>query len=166
MHQLLSQVDFARFHGTNVDTDFLEIPAKVFEWILWTPSVLQRLSCHYSQLSPRYMKTWRADTAEAGTVDALEIPKVMPHELIIALLDSRNVNLTLSVMGPLFLSTFDLKVHSRTDRDLSAEELALLYGKLRRDITGLAGDELESYGYSVNRSLMGNYDAGYYTYIL
>jgi metallopeptidase MepB len=163
MHSLVSKTVYGRFHGTNADTDFIEIPGKLFEHILWTPSVLQQLSCHYSHLSPTYMATWQA---EKSTNYSAEKPRNLCRETVDTILEARQVNMTLSHLGPLSTALFDMAVHSRTENDLSAGDLAFLYSKVRKEVTGLAGLGSESYEFSTLRSIMGKYDAGYYTYML
>lgn len=70
----------------------------------------------------------------------------------------------------LFQGMFDMAVHSQTDHGLSAEELGELYHNLRAEVTGFPGVEglhdVECHGFSAFRSIVGNYDAGYFTYLL
>ncbi len=52
LHGLLSNVEYPRFSGTNVERDFVEFPSQVNEmWMLW-PEVLQNYAVHYETKEP------------------------------------------------------------------------------------------------------------------
>jgi metallopeptidase MepB len=170
MHNLLSKTSFARFHGTNVDSDFVEVPARMFENFVWNPNILSSMSCHYSYLSPDYLHIWEKEQTANDT-----IPKQPPKHLSInvakGLKEVKYVNAAIYKMLQLHHSKFDIAAHSQTERDFSVEELAALYDGMRHDLSGLAGiseiDEKPSKAFSAFRAIVGlNYDAGYYTYIL
>lgn len=97
--------------------------------------------------------------------------KQIPIEIVEKLVETKHFNDSLRTMVILFQSLFDMTVHSQTDQDLSADDLGTLYNNLRAEVTGLAGveslsNEVEGHGFSAFRSIMGKYDAGYYTYLL
>lgn len=92
MHDLLSKTQYARFHGTNVDKDFIEAPSMLFENFLWTPLHMREISCHYSHLSPAFMETCKAERVAKGeSVDvvAKQIPMEIVERLVI-----RNISMT------------------------------------------------------------------------
>jgi metallopeptidase MepB len=165
MHNLLSKTKYARFHGTGVNTDFVEVPSVLFEHILWTPSLLEDLSHHYSHLSPKYMEAWKEE--KSNTPNKIStLPLKISRETVDKLLSAKELNRSVGIMGTVFLSTVDLTVHGESTHDMDIEELASLYNKIRGDVTGLDMEESPSYGFSTFRGIMGNYDAGYYTYAL
>lgn len=169
MHNLLSKTQFARFHGTSVDRDFVEAPSMLFENFLWMPLQMREISCHYSHISPVFMETWHAERIAKGeAIDA--VSKQIPMEIVEKLAQTKHFNDSLRTTVILFQSMFDMTVHSQTDHDLSAEELSTLYNDLRAQVTGFSGVEslshIECHGFSAFRSIMGSYDAGYYTYLL
>ncbi len=46
LHGLLSQVRFPRLSGTNVATDFVELPSQIYEHWLEVPETLERFAVH------------------------------------------------------------------------------------------------------------------------
>jgi metallopeptidase MepB len=165
MHNLLSKTLYARFHGTSVNTDFVEVPSVLFEHILWNAPIMQDLSSHYSHISPSYMASWEAERAQNGK-EVTKMPLKISEEIVEKLLKAKEVNNTMNFMGTVFMSTFDMAVHSQSTGDRTLEELASLYKEIRGDITGLDEEEAQSYGFATFRGIMGNYDAGYYTYVM
>ena len=47
LHALLGATELASFSGTNVKTDFVEMPSQMLEEWLWDPAILKRISSHY-----------------------------------------------------------------------------------------------------------------------
>jgi peptidyl-dipeptidase Dcp len=88
LHGLLSQVHYPRLSGTNVSTDFVELPSQIFEHWLEVPQTLERFAIH-------------AETGEA-------IPKTLIDKLTAA----RNFNQgfqTVEFLGSAFV---DLDYHA------------------------------------------------------
>ncbi|KAE8386287.1 hypothetical protein BDV23DRAFT_175547 [Aspergillus alliaceus] len=52
MHDLLGKSMYAIFHGHRTVPDFVETPSQLLEYWCWVPECPQKLSCHYTHLSP------------------------------------------------------------------------------------------------------------------
>ncbi|KAI9298799.1 thimet oligopeptidase-like protein [Neoconidiobolus thromboides FSU 785] len=138
MHTICSKTKYSRFHGTNVEGDFVEAPSQMLENWCWDKKILSYLSSHY------------------------ESNDKIPEELIDSLIDSKNVGSGLFYLRQLLFAIFDLKIHSiETDERLNINELFL---NLKKEISLVSGQPdtcfVATFGH-----LMGGYDAGYYGYL-
>ena len=168
MHNILSRTKYARFHGTNVDRDFVEAPSKMFENFFWQPHHMKELSFHYSQLSPEYMESWKAEQSEGYT----EPPVKLDDETITEILNQKEES-ELDILFLIHQSVFDMAIHDPpTQNAIESMDLTETWNKLRNDITGFQGGEALgegwhwAIGHSVFRAPVTGYDAGYYTYLL
>jgi metallopeptidase MepB len=167
LHNLVSETQYGLLHGTGVSRDFVEIHATVLEKLLTIPSLLRRISCHYSHLSPEYAKVWRED---GGTV---ELPKPdIPDDLIAtSLKKSKEFSLFRSYAN-LASSLFDMAVHHpESHAALENMNLAETFNRIRREVRLLHGPEdlgdTPDWGcaFVYFRHISGSYDAQYYTYL-
>jgi peptidyl-dipeptidase Dcp len=88
LHGLLSAVTYPKISGTNVATDFVELPSQLYEHWLQQPEVLRRFARHYR-------------TGEA-----------MPEELLQRLIAARNFNKGFATVEYIASATVDLDFHS------------------------------------------------------
>ena len=88
LHGLLSSVIYPTISGTNVATDFVELPSQLYEHWLQQPEVLRRFARHYQTGAP------------------------MPEELLQRLVAARNFNKGFATVEYIASATADLDLHS------------------------------------------------------
>jgi peptidyl-dipeptidase Dcp len=88
LHGLLSTVTYPKISGTNVATDFVELPSQLYEHWLEQPDVLRRFALHYQTGEP------------------------MPEELLQRLVAARNFNQGFSTVEYIASAVVDLDFHS------------------------------------------------------
>jgi peptidyl-dipeptidase Dcp len=88
LHGLLSSVTYPKISGTNVATDFVELPSQLFEHWLQQPDVLRRFARHYQTGEP------------------------MPEALLQRLLAARNFNQGFATVEYIACAVVDLDFHS------------------------------------------------------
>jgi peptidyl-dipeptidase Dcp len=88
LHGLLSAVTYPKISGTNVATDFVELPSQLYEHWLEQPDVLRRFARHYQTGAP------------------------MPEDLLQRLLAARNFNAGFGTVEYLASAYVDLGFHS------------------------------------------------------
>ena len=88
LHGLLSSVTYPTISGTNVATDFVELPSQLYEHWLQQPEVLRRFARHYQTGEP------------------------MPEQLLQRLLAARNFNKGFATVEYIACAMVDLDFHS------------------------------------------------------
>ncbi len=88
LHGLLSAVTYPKISGTNVATDFVELPSQLYEHWLQQPDVLRRFALHYQTGEP------------------------MPEELLQRLIAARNFNQGFATVEYIASAMVDLDFHS------------------------------------------------------
>lgn len=88
MHDLCAETKYSRFHGTSVETDFVEAPSQMLENWCWDPVILKKLGKHYL------------------TGDSLS------DTVINSLVRAKNFNSGLANLRQLFFATFDMTIHT------------------------------------------------------
>ncbi|HXW48932.1 MAG TPA: M3 family metallopeptidase, partial [Xanthobacteraceae bacterium] len=88
LHGLLSSVTYPAISGTNVATDFVELPSQLYEHWLLQPKLLRRFALHYRTGAP------------------------MPDELLQRLVAARNFNKGFATVEYIACAALDLDLHS------------------------------------------------------
>lgn len=133
----------------------------------WDAGVLKRIGRHYSYISEEYHNAWRGSTAKGEEQPEERIP----DDLVQQLVDSRRVNGGLAVLRQLSLAMFDMDVHTPDTHEAIVEmNISATFNRLRREIIGTlgpdgAGDDW-GHAQATFAHLVGDYDAGYYSYLL
>jgi peptidyl-dipeptidase Dcp len=93
LHGLLSDVTYPEISGTNVATDFVELPSQLYEHWLEQPDILRRFALHYQTGAP------------------------MPEDLLQRLIAARNFNRGFGTVEYVACAYVDLDFHSLSPAD-------------------------------------------------
>ncbi|KAJ6177440.1 Metallopeptidase MepB, partial [Penicillium canescens] len=167
IHDLVAKTTYSTFHGTKSTEDFAEAPSQMLENWCWVPSQLKSLSRHYSTLSAESCSLGKGERQPESMPS-----EQIPDEMITGLIQSRNWKTGLYNLFRVFLSVFDLKVHTpRTHQEIIDLDISSKFNSLRKAIRLTDGPETLGQGYAWGHGegniphWMGTYDAGFYSYL-
>ena len=147
---------------------YSEAVSIMFEQFLWTPRHMRECSLHYSHVGDEYARAWRAAHPEAEELP----PRELPGETVATLLAARRRTSAVRVRSQVMLSRWDLAAHGPASREELADmDLAAVYNKMRTDVEGYAGGEVDTgrfdfgHGFANLRLIAGGYAAYYYCYV-
>lgn len=169
VHNLVSRVKYAIFHGTSTARDFVEIPSIMLENWLWEPSLIKILGNHYSYLSDEYLNFWE-NSNDANT----EQPhRSIDNTLIHNLIQTRHTDGVIGILKQCHIAEFDIAIHSqKTRQDVELLNLSSKWNQLQKEVTLLNGPEADGEGWDWGHGsarfglLVRGYEAGYYSYPL
>lgn len=138
MHHICSKTKYSRFHGCNVEGDFVEAPSQMLENWCWDHKTLKKLSCHYK------------------TKDQLS------DQLIQKLIKTKNYGAGMAYIRQLFFASYDMYIHTNMqDKNIDTSKL---YNKMRSEIT-LVDGQFGTFPEATFGHIVGGYEAGYYGYL-
>lgn len=136
IHTILGGTTLASFSGTNVKTDFVEMPSQMLEEWVWDPQMLQGISSHYQTGEP------------------------LPLSLIEKKIKLRNLNSGSHILRQLFFARLSLDYF----KDGAQKDTHLIEKKLHEEIRPSVAYEPETFLQASFGHLHG-YGAKYYGYL-
>ena len=166
IHDLVSKTKYARFHGpSGTPVDFGEAPSQMLENWCWDLSLLEKMSRHYSYLSPEYYEVWKKSSE-----DKPQPPEVLPDAMINSMIGNRYMGATIHLLEQMVFAYFDLAVyHAKSHEDLINTNISAVYGRILREVYPLERPLNKEDDWGCGQGAFGNivtvdYDAGYYAY--
>lgn len=156
--------NFVRGSNSDIPWDAIEIPSILCEHWTGDPRILQNLSSHYTYLNPAYLKAWRGENPDKDRP-----PIKAPLDTFDAVAFRRHPrNQIADYQRGLWMSKFDLMVHSYSEKDLEKADLAKDCQDILREWTGVfsAGDSKHKNNSYLNWTALETYQTSYYCYLL
>ncbi|KAJ5729344.1 Metallopeptidase MepB [Penicillium malachiteum] len=167
IHDLVAKTTYSTFHGTKSTEDFAEAPSQMLENWCWIPSQLKSLSRHYLTLSTESSCLGKQERQPKSRPS-----DQIPDEMITGLIQSRNWKKGLYHLWQIFLSVFDMKIHTpTTHQEIIDLDISSKFNSLRKAIRLTDGPETLGQGHGWGHGeaniphWMGTYDAGFYSYL-
>eukprot|EP00818_Percolomonas_sp_WS_P011103 CAMPEP_0117444692 /NCGR_PEP_ID=MMETSP0759-20121206/5378_1 /TAXON_ID=63605 /ORGANISM="Percolomonas cosmopolitus, Strain WS" /LENGTH=681 /DNA_ID=CAMNT_0005236779 /DNA_START=400 /DNA_END=2445 /DNA_ORIENTATION=- len=136
LHGVLSRATYAKFSGTSVTRDFVEMPSQLLENWGWCPESLALLSAH------------------------VETGEPLPKDIVDKMIAARNCNVALFNLRQLFFGILDLQLHCSTEY----VDTGKLWNEMRPKIQ-LVNNPDGTNGFGGFAHLLGGYEAGYFSYL-
>ena len=155
---------FVRGSLVGVPWDAVEIPSHLLEHWVSDPRILQKLSSHYVNQDEAYLAAWKAESPSKPLP-----PEQAPLDTFDPIVLSRHPGNRISeYQGLLWLSKFDLLVHSYSEKELESADLGVDCQKVLREWTGIFGPKLGSRKNNtyLTWDALDGYQASHYTYPL
>ncbi|PVV01223.1 hypothetical protein BB560_004369 [Smittium megazygosporum] len=138
MHNICSVTKWSKFHGTNVESDFVEAPSQMLENWCWDSKVLQSFGKHYISNMP------------------------IPESIVENLIKAKNINSGLFNLRQIFFGVFDITIHSSQSEDI---DIVKIYSSLCTKICKVDVGDAKTWPVATFGHLMGGYDSSYYGYL-
>lgn len=136
LHTILGATKLPSTSGTNVKTDFVEMPSQMLEEWLWDPAILKQLSKHYKTGAP------------------------LPDELIKTLVEQKNFASGTAMMRQIYIANLALKLFSSGAHPDIENLTKTLFQKMRKYGQYSPDDHfVASFGH------LTGYGASYYSYL-
>ncbi|KAE8373711.1 hypothetical protein BDV26DRAFT_296701 [Aspergillus bertholletiae] len=166
IHDLVGKSKYAMFHGHRTVADFTEAPSQLLEYWCWVPDCLQKLTCHYSYVSPEYYKHWLRGQEER---DVTQPPMEIPSALARNLEATKQLNQGILTLRQVAFSKFDMKIHNpASHHNVETMDIPEIYNSLLENTTGLRGPG-NGYdwgnGYVTTSHYIWGQEASYYSYL-
>ncbi|KAJ5725344.1 thimet oligopeptidase [Penicillium malachiteum] len=166
IHDLVGKSKYAMFHGHRTVTDFTEAPSQLLEYWCWIPECLQRLSCHYSYISPEKYSHWLSAQEKKDTTQP---PKEFPLALARNLGDAKQLNQGILTLRQVAFSRFDMQIHNPdTHQDIETMNISEIYCSTLETTTGLNGPGNGynwGHGHATTSHYVWGQEASYYSYL-
>ena len=133
----------------------------------WNPSILKRLSKHYSYISPQYFEAWKKTSNGKQ-----QPPETLPDTAINSLIRERGIGAAIRALESVHNALFDILAYRPDSRKgLEETNFSVLYHKTLREVIPLEGPagQGDQWGHGeahLHHLVVGDYDAGYYGYLL
>lgn len=148
---------FTRGNLQGMPWDSVEIASHLVQRLASEPTVQRELSPHYVYEQQEYVDVWKASAKPLP-------PRRAPLELLQKSSELERSSQILSLMETLWLSKFDLMLHSHTEEQLDSVDLGVECQRVLREWTGICGADDSPHGQARNNTYI-HYScyANYYT---
>ncbi|KAJ2773552.1 metalloendopeptidase [Coemansia nantahalensis] len=137
-HSMCAHTKWNRFHGFQVEWDFVEAPSQMLENWAWESASLRQFAVHHSTGEP------------------------MPDEMIAKLVAAKNEGAAGDCVFQVFLGMYDLAIHNTTSGDIDVDKM---FNDMRDQITNLGTGSVETHRVATFSHTAVGYASKYYGYL-